>query len=98
MCQIREEKFSRIGDYMYYFSGTSKKYIDAQQFCARVNAYLVEFYNLQQYREVCSLAASQGGKASPRQTQMRAAMRLLGCEVNAPFRTTLEKNCKNILG
>ena len=39
---------------MYYFSGTSKKYIDAQQFCARVNAYLVEFYNLLQYREVCS--------------------------------------------
>ena len=59
MCQIREEKFSRIGDYMYYFSGTSKKYIDAQQFCARVNAYLVEFYNLQQYREVCSLAGRE---------------------------------------
>ena len=37
---------------MYYFSGTSKKYIDAQQFCAKVNAYLVEFYNLMQYREV----------------------------------------------
>ena len=52
--QIREEKFTRIGDYMYYFSGTSKKYIDAQQFCARVNAYLVEFYNLVQYREVCT--------------------------------------------
>ena len=37
---------------MYYFSGTSKKYIDAQQFCARVNAYLVEFYDLVQYTEV----------------------------------------------
>ena len=36
---------------MYYFSGTSKKYIDAQQFCARVNAYLVEFYDLVQYTE-----------------------------------------------
>ena len=52
MCQIREEKFTRIGDYMYYFSGTSKKYIDAQQFCARVNAYLVEFYDLVQYTAV----------------------------------------------
>ena len=37
---------------MYYFSGTSKKYIDAQQFCARVNAYLVEFYDLVQYTAV----------------------------------------------
>ena len=55
---------------MYYFSGTSKKYIDAQQFCARVNAYLVEFYNLVQYREVGLQVRSDSG-----QTKIRSAMR-----------------------
>jgi hypothetical protein len=53
--QIREEKFSKHGDYMYYFSGTSKKYLEAQTFCSRVHAFLVEFYDRTQYDQVITV-------------------------------------------
>ncbi len=52
MFQIREAKFKQIDDYLYYFSGTSKKYLEAQTFCAKVNAFLVEFYDRGQYDKV----------------------------------------------
>ena len=67
---------------MYYFSGTSKKYIDAQQFCARVNAYLVEFYDLVQYT-----AVRMDGRAIIKGfAQMRFAVRWTSIELQILFR------------
>ena len=69
---------------MYYFSGTSKKYIDAQQFCARVNAYLVEFYNLLQYREVRSRSLAWRESQSEPDTDARCNA-VAGLRSECPF-------------